>query len=171
MCWGPRRVWKIWQGKALESSGRFGEERKNTLKDDSLGYHLLFSIILWAEAGQDCNLHSVTVGCWILHLWLESSQRLGNVGPWIYSGYQLRSLSTSVHRLYLTILYSRFFWVFSALLWAGFSRRALTCGLENMVTLGTLSRPPRAPYASTTTLATSPVPQHWRNLPAWATSR
>lgn len=32
-------------------------------------------------------------------------------------------------------------------------------------------RPPRAPYTSTTTLATSPVPQHWRNLPASAASR
>ena len=139
MCWGPRRVWKIWQGEALESSGIFGEERKNTLKDDSVGYHLLFSIILWAEAGQDWNLHSVTVACWILHVWLESWQRLGNVGPWIYSGYQLHSLSTSVHRLQLTTLHSRFFHVFSALLWARFSRRALICGLENTVTLGTLS--------------------------------
>ena len=31
-------------------------------------------------------------------------------------------------------------------------------------------RPPRAPYTSTTTLPTSPMPQHWHNLPAWATS-
>lgn len=32
-------------------------------------------------------------------------------------------------------------------------------------------RPPRAPYTSTTTPPTSPMPQHWHNLPAWATSR
>ena len=60
-------------------------------------------------------------------------------GPWIYAGYQLHSPSTSIYKLYLTILHSRFFSVFPAVLWPGFSRRALICGLENMMTVGTLS--------------------------------
>lgn len=60
-------------------------------------------------------------------------------GPWIYSGYQLHSPSTSIHRLYLIILHSRCFCIFPAILWPGLSGRALICGLEDMVAVGTLS--------------------------------
>ena len=124
---GSRELWEIWGGEK--------EHLERWFCGLPLGVQYLS--LSWSRTRPESPFSY----CRLLDFASLTSPRRDWVmwSPWIYSGYQLHSPSTSVHRLYLTILHSRFFCGFSALLWPGFSRRALICGLENMMTLGTPS--------------------------------